>query len=263
MARDLHLGAIAITDHDTVDGAKDALCCGIPSTLKFLTGVEISTNPPPSFPIQGSLHILGYGIRLDDPDLNETLQRLKEARNNRNPEIIERLLSLGFNISMDEFSNNEELQQLGRPHIAEMMVEKGFVQSIDEAFDEFLGNGKPAYVDKYRVACNRAIEMIKRAGGIAVLAHPFLVHNLGDKVLERLITTLVSAGLEGIEVYYPQHSPNHIARFEELATQYGLLMTGGTDFHGDLKPEIKMGSGHGDLLVPYQLYEKIYKACAA
>jgi len=263
MARDLHLGAISITDHDTVEGAKDALLSGIPSTVKFLTGVEISTNPPPSFPIQGSLHILGYGIRLDDQDLNETLQRLKEARNNRNPEIIGRLRSMGFDISMDEFSDKEELQELGRPHIAEMMVEKGFVQSINEAFDEFLGNGKPAYVDKYRVACTRAIEMIKGAGGIAALAHPFLVHNLGDTDLERLVTTLVSAGLEGIEVYYPQHSPQHIARFEELAAQYGLLMTGGTDFHGDLKPDIKMGSGHGDLFVPYHLYEKIHKICTA
>jgi predicted metal-dependent phosphoesterase TrpH len=257
MAQDLNLGAISITDHDTIDGSKEALNNGIPSSIKFLTGLEISASPPPSFPCSGSFHILGYSIRLDDSVLNQTLTVLQEARKNRNPGIVKLLNALGFNFSLREVRNEAGDCQLGRPHIASFMVKKGFVKSINEAFDKYLGKGKPAYVDKYRIDCASAIEIILGAGGIPVLAHPFLLKPISDKPFEELITTLKSMGLKGIEVYYPEHPPDFIAYYAGIAERYGLLMTGGTDFHGSIKPDIKIGLGKGDFFIPYVLYEKL------
>jgi len=124
LAQDLNLAAIAITDHDTVNGSKEALGIGVPPSLKFLTGVEISAAPPPSFPYSGSFHILGYSIKIDDPLLNKTLATLQEARKNRNPEIIGRLNSMSVAVSMDELLNEVGDGQLGRPHIARLMVKK-------------------------------------------------------------------------------------------------------------------------------------------
>lgn len=173
LAQDLNLAAIAITDHDTVNGSKEALGIGVPPSLKFLTGVEISAAPPPSFPYSGSFHILGYSIKIDDPLLNKTLATLQEARKNRNPEIIGRLNSMSVAVSMDELLNEVGDGQLGRPHIARLMVKKGYVESIKEAFDKYLGKGKPAYVDKYRIDCSSAIEVILEALCIVGLSYNF------------------------------------------------------------------------------------------
>ncbi len=257
LAHNLNLGAIAITDHDTIDGSKEALSIGIPPSLKFLTGVEISASPPPSFPYSGSFHILGYYIKIDDPILNKTLAILQEARKNRNPGIVDRLNSLGLSLSMNELLNEFGNGQLGRPHIARLMVKRGYVKSINEAFDKYLGKDKPAYLDKYRIDCSRAIEVILGAGGIPVIAHPFFINPRNVADIEDLIISLKKMGLKGIEVYYPGHSPHVISQFADMANRHELLMTGGTDFHGSLKPEIKMGSGRGDFFVPYILYEKL------
>jgi len=257
LAQELDLGAIAITDHDTVNGSKEALSIGIPSSLKFLTGVEISASPPPPFSYSASLHILGYSIKIDNPALNKTLAILQEARKNRNPGIVARLNSMGVALSMDELLNEVGDGQLGRPHIARLMVKKGYVESIKEAFDKYLGKGKPAYLDKYRIDCSTAIEIILGAGGIPVIAHPYLLNpgNVAD--LEDFIIVLKKMGLKGIEVYYPEHSPHIISLFEDMANRHELLMTGGTDFHGSLKPKLKMGSGTGNFFVPYILYERL------
>lgn len=257
MARDLNLKAIAITDHDTVEGSEKAISIGIPPSVNFLTGVEISALPPQSFPCSGSFHILGYSIRTDDPALNRTLDVLQEARRNRNPMIVERLKSLGISLSLNEIADNFGESQIGRPHIARLMVMKGFVKSINEAFDKYLAKGKAAYVDKYRIDCSQAIKVILDAGGIPVLAHPALLRPLNDKPVEKLIRILTTMGLRGMEVYYPEHSPDQMALYSEIARHHGLVMTGGTDFHGSLKPDIKMGTGRGDFFVPYALYEKL------
>lgn len=260
LAQNLNLAAIAITDHDTVNGSKEALGIGIPPSVKFLTGVEISASPPPSFPYSGSFHILGYYIKIDDPLLNKTLAILQEARKNRNPGIIDRLNSLGIDLSMSELLSEVGDAQLGRPHIARLMVKKGYVESISEAFDKYLGKGRPAYLDKYRIDCSRAIEVILGAGGIPVIAHPFLLNPRDVADIEDLIIVLKKMGLKGIEVYYPEHSPHVISQLADIANRHELLMTGGTDFHGSLKPEIKMGSGRGDFFVPYILYERLMKS---
>ena len=256
-AHQLKLKAIAITDHDTLAGSKEALGSGIPPSLGFLTGVEISSSPPPFYPGSGSFHLLGYSIRLDDPKLNRTLEKLQQARKNRNPAIINRLNELGISITLDEVRREAGEGQLGRPHIAQLMVKKGAVASIDEAFDRFLGTGKPAYVDKQRVECFKAIEIILDAGGIPVLAHPGLLDYKTENQIDELIGKLKKAGIQGVEVYYSGHTPDQISLYAELAQRHDLLMTGGSDFHGAIQPEIEMGSGQGDLIVPYELFEKL------
>ena len=259
-AQKLNLAAIAITDHDSVDGSKEALQIDIPPSLHFLTGVEISAAHPPFFPGSGSFHILGYAIHLDNRDLNQALSKLQDARKNRNPEILKRLNKLGFRISLEEVNQEIGEGQLGRPHIAYAMLKKGFVASINEAFDKYLGNAGPAYVDKDRIECEQAISIIRAAGGVPVLAHPALLNIENNQKLDALLQNLVKIGLAGIEVYYPGHSPQQIRQYTELAENYGLLMTGGTDFHGSITPDTKMGSGNGDLFVPYTLYKELINA---
>jgi 3',5'-nucleoside bisphosphate phosphatase len=256
-AHQLKLKAIAITDHDTVAGSKEALRSGIPPSLEFLTGVEISSTPPPFYPGSGSFHLLGYSIRLDDPKLNRTLEKLQQARQNRNPSIIDRLNELGISITLDEVRREAGEGQLGRPHIAQLLVKKRAVASIDEAFDQFLGTGKPAYVDKQRVECFKAIEIILDAGGVPILAHPGLLDYKTEGRLDELIGKLKKAGIQGLEVYYSGHTPDQTRLYAELAKRHELLMTGGSDFHGAIQPDIGMGSGHGDLIVPYELFEKL------
>ena len=252
-----HLGAIAITDHDTIDGSRQALRGGIPDTLKFLTGVELSAAPPPFLARPGSFHILGYGIDLDNAALNQALRTLQTARENRNPAIIERLNQLGFNLTLQQVSEIVGGGQIGRPHIAKALLQLGHVESIDDAFDRFLAHGRSAYVDKPRIACQLAVDTIRGAGGIAVLAHPFLLKMPDPADMDHLLMSLKEMGFEGIEVYYPEHPPHATALYSELARKHDLLMTGGTDFHGKLKPEIKMGSGTGGFFVPYTLFERL------
>ncbi len=257
-AEKLKISAIAITDHDTINGSKEALSIGIPSSLQFLTGVEISVSPLPSYLDSGTFHVLGYAIGSDDATLNRALDTLKTARKNRNPKIIKRLNDLGINLTMTEVLDIiGEVDQIGRPHIARVMIKKGIVKSIDEAFQKYLAVGKPAYVDKYRADAAKAIELILGAGGIPVLAHPYLLQLKKGKHFEDLIVALKAMGLRGIEAYYPDHSPDQTAEYIKIANRNDLLITGGTDFHGSLKPKIQMGSGTGDFFVPYDLYEKI------
>ena len=253
----LKLKAIAITDHDTVAGSKEALVNGIPSSLGFLTGVEISATPPSFYPGSGSFHLLGYSIRLDDPGLNRTLETLQLARKNRNPSIINRLNKLGISLTLEEVRQTAGEGQLGRPHIAQLMVKKKVVASIDDAFDQFLGTGKPAYVDKQRVDFDKAVNVILDAGGIPVLAHPGLLHYNSENQLDELIGNLKQTGIQGVEAYYSGHTPSQTRLYVKMAKRHGLLMTGGSDFHGAIQPDIKMGSGHGDLSVPFELFEKL------
>ena len=257
LASSLNLGAVSITDHDSIAGSREALLGGIPDSLGFLTGVEISAEPPPSYPGAGSIHILGYGFRLDDPDLNRALEKLQDSRRGRNPEIIARLNKLGIAIRIEEVEREAADGQPGRPHIAKLLIKKGVAKSMDDAFDRYLGNGRPAYVDKFRIESSQAIELINAAGGIPVLAHPCLLELERVEQLEDLLLEMMSMGLKGLEVYYPLNTPPQTMQYSDLAARHRLLMTGGTDFHGDIQPDIQLGSGKGDFHVPFGLYEKL------
>ncbi len=257
MAVRLGLKAIAITDHDTLAGSTAAIAAGIPPSLNFLTGIEISTAAPPGFRLNGSVHLLGYGINPGDSTLNSILDILKSARENRNPQIIARLSTLAMTLNAQELAAIVGDAIAGRPHIAQLMVQKGMADSIDDAFDRFLGKGKPAYVDKYRVPMADAIDAINGAGGIAVLAHPYLNDMTDPRVFEDFMRTLKFMGLKGIEAIYPGHPEAATSEYCRLARKYDLLITGGTDFHGEVTPGIRMGVGNGSFHVPYSLYEAL------
>jgi hypothetical protein len=251
------LSAIAITDHDTLDGSIAAIRSGIPASLQFLTGIEISAGAPPGFHLSGSVHILGYGVDPENASLNALIQRLKTARENRNPQIIDRLKALGMSLSVSELDEIVGNAIAGRPHIARLMVNKGIVASIDDAFDRFLGKNQPAYVDKYRAPMADAIGTINAAGGIAVLAHPYLNGIADPNRFEDFLNALISYGLGGIEALYPDHPEAFTDVYCRLADKYGLLVTGGTDFHGEVTPGIKIGVGGGDFHVPYTHFETL------
>ncbi len=261
MAQDFGLGAIAITDHDTLAGSKEALGLAIPATIELVTGIEISARPIAPFDFVSSYHILGYFIRLDDPVLNRTLDELQQIRRTRNQKILQRLNSMGIMITMQELSKGLDAGEVGRPHIATALLEKNIVHSIDEAFDQYLGQGKPAYVDKQRLSCQKAIQIISDAGGVPVLAHPGLLNIHEESTLEALVVALKERGLKGIEVYYPEHSEQQVQQLLRIASSNDLLLTGGTDFHGVYKPELKMGIGYGALHVPFGLFESL-RQCA-
>ena len=259
LAETLGLGAISITDHDTLKGSRDLLEAAGSSDVRVLTGIEISTIPPALYTFAGSFHILGYGIRLDDSALNQTLKTLQHARENRNPLIISRLSAMGLDITLEEVILAYGESQIGRPHIAQLIIKKGFARTIDEAFDVYLGFNKPAYVDKFKLDCQKAIEMIVKAGGIPVLAHPFLLRIPDHSRLESLVATLKEMGLQGIEVYYPEQASEDVAFYSRLALSHDLSVTGGTDFHGAIKPDIQLGYGRGDFFVPYAVYDLLLK----
>ena len=257
LAVQLGLKAVAITDHDTLSGSIRAIAEGIPSSLNFLTGIEISAAAPDGYRLKGSVHILGYGIDLHHSGLCAVLDELMAARQNRNPKIIARLNELGMDLSIDELDQIVGGATAGRPHIAQLMVQKNMARSIDDAFDRFLGKNKPAYVDKYRAPMDEAINAITQAGGIAVLAHPFL-NNINDpSTFERFLLTLKSMGLTGIEAIYPDHPKEATDLYLRLARKHDLLITGGTDFHGQVTPGIQMGIGDGTFRVPYSIYETL------
>jgi len=262
LARKAGLKAFALTDHDAIDGSKEILLNKhLLGPVQFLTGVEVSVGSTEFPGVRGSFHILGYGFDLEHPGFNHALQAQQAARKNRNPQIINLLNNLGMTVSLEEvIAASEPNAQIGRPHIARLLVKRGFVQTIDEAFDRYLGKGRPAYLDKPRIEARDAIALIEAAGGIAVLAHPGLLKMADAGSYDLLIAKLVSMGLRGLEVFYSGHSSDQNSFFSNLASKYRLLVTGGSDFHGAVNPEVHLGKGRGDLAVPYILYERLADA---
>ncbi|MFO7860433.1 MAG: PHP domain-containing protein [Desulfosalsimonas sp.] len=254
------LAAISITDHDTVAGVKTALQIKLSQGPAFISGVEISAEFPPGFNASGSMHLLGYGFDPYNQPLAELLEKQQQSRARRNPRILEKLADLGIDIHMADIAAEARKNEIARPHIAAHMVKNGYAASIDDAFDRFLAKGQPAYVDRFRIKPEEAIFHIHQSGGVAVLAHPgLLVFELGGE-LEKLVAGLAAMGLDGLEAYYSSHSPRQTAAFEAIAEKYDLLLTGGSDFHGDINPEIRMGKGAGDLHVPYEIFVRLCRA---
>jgi len=257
LAKKLGISAISITDHDTIEGVKEILKHPLPPSPEFISGVEMSCQPPTDFSEVGSIHLLGYGFSIYDKNLNAILDDAKKARAQRNPKIIERLNRLGLKITIQEVENHFGADQTGRPHIAELIKEKGYVNTFKEAFDKYLGKGKPAYVNKYKVSCRQAIQTIRQAGGIAVLAHPGLLHFKKSHQLEAFIDALIKDGLGGIEVFYTDHDEPETSFYKELANQKKLIMTGGSDFHGSFNKGVQLGSGKDNLDIEYSVFKAL------
>jgi hypothetical protein len=252
LARRLGLAAVAVTDHDTANGLDEALEAGRALGIEVVPGIEISAEFQP-----GTMHMLGYFIQPDRPVFAEKLRVLQEARRDRNPIIAAKLNALGLKITMDEVRAAAGSEQVGRPNFARVLLDKGYVSTMGEAFDRYLTKGGPAYVDKFRLSPAESVELIHQGRGLAVLAHPFTL-DLDGPALDSLVADLAASGLDGLEVYYPEHDSDQTRACLELAARHGLAVTGGSDFHGDNKPEVALGSGFQEnLAVPAELLEAL------
>ena len=254
MAHQAGVTALAITDHDIMTGVAEAIAAGQARGIEIIPGVEIS-----SLAGNSELHILGYFLDWQDPELLARLKTLREGRHRRNPQIIERLQAIGIDITYDEVRSLAGTDSIGRPHIARVLMDKHVVTSAKEAFDRFLAEGKPAYVPRELPSPTEAISWIKAARGLAVLAHPTWVKVAGKSLID-LVRGLKTDGLDGVEVYYSTHAARQTRAYLNLAQQLGLLVTGGSDFHGLTKPDIEVGIGKGTLHIPTSLLPKMKEA---
>ena len=247
MARGLGLAAIAVTDHDTASGVAEARAAGAELGVRVLPGVEISVDWSGR-----SVHMLGYCFDADTGDLQRGLDVLVEGRNRRNQEMVEKLRALGVDITHDEVVAEAGGKVVGRPHFARVLLRKGAVADWQEAFDVYLARGAKAYVERDRFSPVDSVRMIREAGGVAVLAHPGLLKLRDGETLDEVVEGLADAGLRGIECHYSLHDPETTEHCLAIARRFGLVATGGSDFHGLAKTGIAMGSGGGGLRVPLE-----------
>jgi 3',5'-nucleoside bisphosphate phosphatase len=247
------LEALAITDHDTVEGLAEASAEAARTGFEVVPGVEISAQYP-----QGTLHILGYYIDFNNTAFLAQLSVLQDARAERNPKIVAKLQSLGLDITFEEIEHVAGTGLVGRPHFAQVLVNKGYVKDAQQAFDRYLKKGSPAYEEKFRFPVNDAIRMIVQAGGIPVLGHPVTL-NCSNLQLEAEIAAWKGMGLQGLEVYYPEHDAVQTRLYAELARRHDLVATGGSDFHGNMIKGVELGSGRGSLNIPYRVLEQLKK----
>jgi predicted metal-dependent phosphoesterase TrpH len=246
------LSALSLTDHDTIAGVAAAAAEASRAGIDFIPGIEISAT----YPSPGTLHILGYGVDPQSPVLHELTRQLLEGRDTRNPRIVARLQELDIAITMDEVEQEAGGNVIGRPHIAAILMRKGYVSSIKEAFNKYLAEGGLAYFDKERLAPPRALELIHQSGGLAVLAHPIQLRCQNDAQLDRQVKDLVDLGLAGIEVIHSDHDAAWVEKCTRLADRYGLLKTGGSDFHGRNKAAIDLGTANGRR-VPREFFDAL------
>lgn len=251
LAKQRELSALALTDHDTIGGVVEAAEEARKIGLDFLPGIEISAE----FPHPGTMHILGYGVDPRSKTLSDLTRQLLEGRDTRNPRIIKRLQELGTSITMEEVEqearkgapvDSSKPLVVGRPHIAAILMRKGYVSTIKQAFDKYLAPGGLAYFDKERLSPKQALEMIRGSHGIPVLAHPVQLRTENDAQLDRIIKDLLDLGLMGLEVIHSDHDTALIEKYSALADRYKLLKTGGSDFHGTNKKNIDLGVANGN-----------------
>ncbi|MBU3933305.1 MAG: PHP domain-containing protein [Candidatus Omnitrophica bacterium] len=247
-AHRLGLSCIAITDHDTVCAIEPAMREAEGLDIELIPGVELAAETG-----DYEIHILGYFIDWRAGWFGRKLEQICDVRRRRALAIIEKLRAFDISLDSDEVMREAAVGSVGRLHIARIMERRGFVHSIQEAFNKYIGNGRPCYVKKFRLTPAEAINMIYRLKGLAVLAHPYTIGN------DELIPGFVQLGLRGIEVYYPEHNRSATGHYRDLAEKYGLLITGGSDCHGLGKDRVLMG----EVKIPYDLVEALKKEAEA
>lgn len=243
--------ALALTDHDTLSGIAEARAAASGLSLAFVPGVELSVDWP-----TGSMHMLVYFLEPAPGPLQDRLAWLRSGRSRRNEEIVARVRTAGYPISIDDVLRHAAGDSIGRPHIADALVELGAFPDRASAFDALLGNGRPAYVPRPRLGAIEAIELARESGALTSIAHPYTI-GVGRDEYAAAFRTLAAAGLTGIEAFHPEHSPDLRAHLAGLAAELGLVATGGSDYHGKGKPEVAVGRGRGDLVVPDSAYEAL------
>lgn len=252
LALEKELRAIALTDHDTVDGLKEALACSRGRAIEVIPGIELSAE------YKGrDIHILGFYLSYDNPEFIKKLEEFRDTRDRRNEEMAAALKKEGMDISLREMKETFGRDTvLTRAHFARMMAEKGYVKNYDRAFTLYIGDGCKCYIPRKKAAPAEAIRLIRNAGGVPVLAHPLLYH-LDGRQLDELVGMLSRLGLKGLEAIYTTHSQPDESRMKRLASKYQLIITGGSDFHGAAKPDIQLGTGRGGLRVPETLLKPL------
>ena len=264
LAKAAGLSAIALTDHDTTAGIPACQAAADEAGVGFIPGIELSADPrvqPGDDQLaRGTMHLLGYFVRHDAPELLAIQARLLAARAQRNPRMVQKLNDLGLEVSYEEVvqaagGRSKEAVIIGRPHIAQVLVNKGYVESIDEAFARYLGEGAAAFTRRDHLSAFEAIDAIHAAGGLATLAHPVQLRLAGPEALEAVLTPLVEHGLDALETRHSDHAPDDVARFERLAQRFNLLTTGGSDYHGRRK-DIRLGAAQ----VPLDVADRLRRA---
>ncbi len=231
------LSILALTDHDTTLGLAAATAAASESGIRLIPGIELSTDVEP-----GEIHILGYGIDPDDATLQQTLATLRRARETRLDRMVERLRALGIDLDRDAIRPSTPGGSVGRPHVARAMIAAGYVASVPEAFERYIGNGKPGYIPSRRLTPAEAVRLIVQAGGLAIHAHPLTSPLFPDN-----LDALMAAGLAGIEAYYGEYSSEQRERLAAIAAEHGLLVSGGSDYHGE---QFKHGRDLGAVEIP-------------
>ena len=250
LAHEAGLAAVALTDHDTVDGLAEARAAAASLPLEFVPGIELAARNVPR-----TVDILGLWLPERPQRLQQALSWLIERRDERNALMVEKLAALGLPVTLAEVMAAAG-GTVGRPHIARLLVDKGCVGSMNEAFDRYIGRAGSAYVPKTSLAAEEAVELLKAEGATVILAHP-AIYDLPVAEMESLVRRLADRGLDGIEDIYSEHSANKVREFTCLAERFGLAVSGGSDFHGATKPSIRLGVGKGNLRVPRKVMDAL------
>lgn len=230
--------AIAITDHDTVEGIKSAVKSGRLYDIIIIAGIEISCTFE-----EEEIHLLGYFIDYEDKNLLEITKILKKSRESRAEKIIKKLNDLGFDILLEDVYNISGTGVIGRPHIAKAMIRKKYVNTVEEGFEKYLMKGRPAYVERFKLSIEEGINLIHSTGGVAVIAHPGLIKN------KNVIYEAIRLNADGIEAIHSKHSKRDMLKYSEIGNRYNLIITGGSDFHGDFINNVPI---LGDFFVDYE-----------
>ncbi len=253
LAAEAGCSAVALTDHDRLDGVEEARGRAEELGITLVAGCELSCVAPAA---AGSMHVLVYFVEATEGVLQDKLAELQDVRDNRNRALAERLGELGLPVTYDEMLEEAGGSGAGRPHAAAVLVRKGVVASVGEAFERWLADGRPGYVERTRLEPAEALRLVRESGGVAAVAHP-LSMKLGAAELERTMRELTELGMVGMECVYGRYSPDEREGLTDLARHLGLVVTGGSDHHGTYKPDLQVGVGQGDLDVPDETLEEL------
>jgi len=244
------LAAIALTDHDSIDGVREAMAEGERIGIEVVPAIEFSVKA------KTEMHILGYYIDIDSTELLEQLEMIKAVRKQRIVETCQKLNDLGFAVTVEEALAIAPAGIVGRAHFAKLLADKGYTSSVKEGFERYLNNGKPAYSSTQFLSRIDAVKLIKKAGGLSFVAHLNQCRFTDDYMI-KILAQLEWNGLTGIEGYYTEYTPEMQEKYQGMAKLLGLAISGGTDFHAEMKPHIQIGKGLGNLSIPYSVLENI------
>jgi predicted metal-dependent phosphoesterase TrpH len=245
------LSAVALTDHDTVEGLAEARAAAAAAGVRLVEGCELSCEVG-----SATMHLLVYFLPDEPGPLQDRLSGLQAARADRNRRIVAVLAGHGLDVTLDEILAEAGGGSVGRPHVAGVLLRKGYVTSIQEAFDLWLAKGKPAYLDRDRLLPAEAIDLAHASGAVTVLAHPTSL-GFDGTALDAFVAGLAADGLDGLECEYGHYTPELRSTLRQMAARHALAVTGGSDYHGRYKPDIALGTGTGDLNVPDDLLEAL------